>query len=102
MLRRVLLVILVCTALLLPLVWLFFTNTLWSYRQEQRGGNVIPILSLDVRQSLLTYQRKCGTDADCESPLGCFIKDSSPFHVCLDSTCETDQQCDKGFSCVPL
>jgi hypothetical protein len=34
--------------------------------------------------------------------LGCFVKNSSPFHVCLDSTCETDQQCDEGFSCVPL
>jgi hypothetical protein len=102
MLRRVLLIALSCALLLLPCLWILSTFPLGTHKQAQQEENLIPMLSSDVRQSLLTYQRQCLTDADCESPLGCFIKNSSQFHLCLDSTCETDRQCDEGFSCVPL
>ncbi len=102
MLRRVLLGAFACFVLLSLWGWMFFVATSRSHQPAWQDSRLIPMLSPEARRSLLTYMRKCDTDADCESPLGCFVKNSSPFHVCLDSTCETDQQCDEGFSCVPL
>jgi hypothetical protein len=103
MLLRMLLVALACVFLLLPLVWLMSIAMPWTNNtQGQWSEKLIPMLSPEVRQSLLTYRRDCRTDADCEPPLGCLIKSSSQLHTCLDSTCETDKQCDEGFSCAPL
>ena len=102
MLRRILLVALASALLLLPLVWLMTIAIPWMNTQGRQSEKLIPMLSPDVRQSLLTYRRDCRTEADCEPPLGCLIKSFSPLHMCVDSTCETDAQCDEGFSCVPL
>ena len=102
MFRRVLLIASACVLLLSPLAWLFFKAKSRPHEPVPKGAELIPMLAPDVRQSLLTYQRRCKTDAECEAPLGCFIKSGSKLHMCLDSTCETDRQCDEGFSCVPL
>ena len=102
MLWRVLLVVLACALLLLPLAWLLSIAMPRTSLGAQQGAQLIPVLAHDVRQSLLTYRRDCRTDADCEPPLGCLLKRATLLHMCLDSTCETDQECGEGFSCTPL
>lgn len=99
--KRMVLVVL-CFLLPLPLAGLLLVGKSWPGKPQHQFDNTLPMLSLEERKSRLTYQHACDTDADCESPLGCFILGPSRRFLCLDSTCLTDQQCEEGFSCVPL
>jgi len=99
---RVFMIALACTLLLLPLAWLLSIAMPRTILGERQGARLIPVLAPDVRQSLLTYRRDCRADADCEPPLGCLVKRASALHMCVDSTCETDEDCDEGFSCMPF
>ncbi len=99
--KRVALVVL-CLLLPLPLAGLLWRVQSWPGKSVIQSENIIPMLPLEERRSRLTYMQHCQTDADCESPLGCFILGPSRKFLCLDSTCMTDQQCDEGFSCVPV
>lgn len=99
--KRMALVVL-CFLLPLPLAGLLLVGKSWPSKPQHPFDNTLPMLSLEERKSRLTYQHDCDTDADCETPLGCFILGPSRRFLCLDSTCLTDQQCEEGFSCVPL
>jgi len=87
--------------LILPLAWLFFAAMFGqglNVPHTQVKGPV-PMLSSEERRSLITYERKCATDADCESPLRCFFSSRSMSRYCSDSRCVTDMQCKEGFAC---
>jgi len=43
--------------------------------------NLIPMLSPEQRRALLSYERDCRSDADCEPPLGCFRNEFSKYRV---------------------
>lgn len=98
---RVPLAVLFSILLVLPLAWLSFTllfgrGTTTSHAQ---GSTLVPMLSPEERHRLLTYERDCDTDADCEPPLRCFFSTRSMSRYCSDSRCVTDLQCKEGFAC---
>ena len=100
--RRIV-VALLALLLTLPLVLISW----WVGMGSRVGGaedplNVIPVLPLDVRRTLPTFARDCEQDADCDPPMGCFVKSSTGVHRCFDSDCNTDSQCEANESCVPL
>lgn len=87
---------------LLPMVGLLFVAMQPRDVPGAQDPNLLPLLSEDVRRSLLTYQRNCGGDADCEPPLGCFMAGHTGFSYCTDSECTQDTDCPEGFSCSVL
>lgn len=66
------------------------------------GTNLVPVLGLDARRSLPTYERSCTQDADCDPPLGCLRIESELRSECTDSRCMQDSDCPEEFSCVPV
>lgn len=66
---------------------------------HQQGANIVPMLTREERHRLLTYERDCRTDADCEPPLRCFFNDRISRSFCTDSKCMTDLQCPEDFAC---
>jgi hypothetical protein len=85
----------------LPLAWLFYVAISGKGANVPRsqGKAPVPMLSSEERRSLLTYERSCKSDADCEPPLRCFFSTRSMSHYCSDSRCVTDLQCKEGFTC---
>jgi hypothetical protein len=85
----------------LPLAWLFYVAMFgWGARVTVAQGKApVPMLSSEERRSLLTYERSCKSDADCEPPLRCFFSTRSMSRYCSDSRCVTDMQCKEGFTC---
>ncbi|WNG40922.1 hypothetical protein F0U61_49925 [Archangium violaceum] len=84
--------------LTLPLVWLLYIAML----KQSTGVPVaqpVPMLSHEERRSLLTYERDCDSNSDCEPPLQCFFSTRAMSRYCTDSRCVTDMQCPKGFVC---
>lgn len=102
--RRVILLIVTALLLLLPLVGLmsyavagrWYVNTVPSQPSQ---ANLVPMLDAEARQGLLTYKRKCRTNADCEQPLRCFFNMLVQHSYCADSTCLDDRNCPEGFAC---
>ncbi len=99
---RIPLDVLTCILVLLPMGGLLFVAMLPRGRPAAQEAVILPVLSLDVRRSLLTYQRDCRSDADCEPPLGCFMAGHSGVSYCTDSTCAQNTDCLEGFACIPL
>ncbi len=87
--------------LTLPLAWLLGISVkgavAGSVHSEQL--HLVPLLTAEQRHRLLTYERDCRTDADCEPPLRCFFNDRLSKHFCTDSRCMTDLQCPEDFVC---
>lgn len=84
-----------------PLVWLLHTAVAGE-SPSAPAPRTIPMLSLEERRSLLTYERACQEPGDCESPLTCFFNPRRGERYCTDSTCMTDAQCPEGFACRAL
>ncbi len=63
---------------------------------------VSPVLSMEERLRLATYQRECGKGKECEPPLGCLPIPALFKSHCTDSECVSDTQCREGFSCQVL
>ena len=99
--RRILVAVLIC-ALALPLVVLLSWMGTSRDNDHEAIKNLIPVLPKDVRRTLPTFERDCSQDSDCDPPLGCFIQRETRLHMCLDSKCETDAQCQPDEACVPL
>lgn len=90
----------IAACLLLPLPIVF---SLWGMKGSgtpiQQGERpVSPVLPLETRRALLTFERLCQRAADCESPLGC-LQFPSGKSLCVASECETDLQCPPGLTC---
>jgi hypothetical protein len=86
----------------LPLAWVLSIPLLGTEPSRPQGLPVLPMLSLEERLRLLTYERDCETNADCDPPLGCFFNMRSQRTYCTDSVCATDRQCPKDFVCRTL
>lgn len=99
---RVLLGVLACVLISLPMAGLLLMVMRQRDVPVAREMGLVPLLSPDVRRSLLTYQRDCRSDTDCEPPLGCFMAGYSGLAYCTDSECMRDSDCSEGFACVSL
>lgn len=98
--RRILLVALPCILIPLPLVGLILMAMSRQATPAPSETAVLPVLSLDVRRTLQTYERDCSSDADCDPPLGCFRIESELRSECTDSRCMEDKDCPEGFTCL--
>jgi hypothetical protein len=101
---RSLLVVVLGVLLPLPLAWLLMTSmkaTVANYPRPE-AANIVPMLTREQRHRLLTYERDCQTNADCESPLICFYNERIGKRFCTDSKCMTDMQCSEDFACRTL
>ncbi len=99
--RRILVTLGICV-LVLPLMWILSRVGPSAIKPEERLQNLIPVLPKEVRRALPTFDRDCDRDADCDPPLGCFVRGESRLSMCMDSKCETDMQCPEDMACVPL
>jgi hypothetical protein len=98
--RRVLLLMLSCIVLPLPLVGLVFMTMPQPHPQVMLRTDLLPVLGLDARRTLPTYERSCTRDEDCDPPLGCLRIESELRSECTDSRCMEDKDCPEGFSCL--
>jgi hypothetical protein len=96
---RTLLVALLGLLLALPLAWVFSIPLLRTVPSRPEEVPVLPVLPLEERLGLLTYERNCEKASDCDPQLGCFFNMRSQRTYCTDSACVTDQQCPKEFVC---
>lgn len=100
MLLRVLLGLLVP----LPLAWVLVA--VWSASHTPREQvltssgplEVSPVLSVEARRALLTFERPCARRGECEPPLGC-LSFTGQKGFCVASECTTDLQCSDGLTC---
>jgi hypothetical protein len=85
----------------LPLGWLLHVSMLRQGTNAPlaQGKSPVPMLSPEERRRLLTYERRCESDANCEPPLRCFFSTRVMSRYCSDSRCVTDMQCKEGFAC---
>lgn len=71
-------------------------------------GTSRPVSTLAVRPMLkerqlltmLTHKRKCRKQGDCEEPFSCVWDARVGTSRCLASECETDLQCEPGYTCT--
>ncbi len=84
-----------------PLAWLLH-GAVSGTRPGAPAPRTIPMLALEERRSLLTYERACQKPEDCEPPLACFFNPRSGQRYCTDSTCMADSRCPEGFTCRAL
>jgi hypothetical protein len=100
-LRRFLLALL-GVLLPLPLAWLLYAATHGALQARIQEGRVVPILTDEEFRAQLSYLKPCQTDTDCTTPLACYFDPARRMHVCGDSTCQTDLQCEEGYTCRTL
>jgi hypothetical protein len=88
----------------LPLAWLLVLSmkATLEISPTPEATNIVPMLTGEERHRLLTYERDCQTNADCESPLICFYNELIEKRYCTDSKCMTDMQCSEAFACRTL
>jgi hypothetical protein len=99
---RMPLTIMLCIVLVLPLI-LLVSGVVGRWQgQGQIDTTLSPILSVEERRQLLTFERPCEKREDCEAPLGCLPLSSQGPNYCVASECETDLQCDQGLTCQVL
>lgn len=102
---RTLLITLLGFALPLPLAWLLYTSFLGQMKGEEvnrvlsQGVHLVPMLTLEERRHLPTYERRCESDTDCDPRLRCFWDMRAQRSYCTDSKCMSDEQCPEEFSC---
>jgi hypothetical protein len=73
----------------------------WKYLPSPgtwKSRALSPVLSKEELRTLLTFQRECQGQADCEAPLGCMDVYGTK-GLCLSSECHTDLQCAEGYTC---
>jgi hypothetical protein len=92
-------VVLLGLLLPLPLAWMLYTTASGGAEHGSPGAGTVPMLSLEERRGLLTYERQCQSGEDCDPPLECFFNPRNKERYCTDSTCMTNSHCPKGFVC---
>lgn len=102
---RTVLPVLVMILMPLPLIWMLsiaMSDPGSGARMSLPPGKTfVPMLSLEERQRLTTYEHDCRTDADCDPQLRCVYDMQTSRHHCTDSLCTEDEHCPEGFACVP-
>lgn len=63
-----------------------------------KSRELSPVLSKEQLRELLTFQRECRDQSDCEAPLGCMDAYGTR-GLCLASECLSDLQCAAGYTC---
>ncbi len=94
-----------CLGLLvaIPLAWLVHTFAFQSLLPSSpEAARLSPVLTIEERQGLSTYGRRCTSSADCDAPLGCLGDPRYRNRYCIDSQCEADAQCPEGQVCRGL
>src|SRR5512145_1871792 len=76
----------------------------WLSHQMKRGRkSSAPVLTRRDLSRLVTFKHPCDVDKEvCEDPLVCAFDDRRGGYLCLASECETDLQCEPGFSCIAV
>jgi hypothetical protein len=100
--RRVLAAVVLGVLLPVPLVLLLSGS--WRGMSPATGvgaSTLSPVLSVEERRQLLTFERACERREDCESPLGC-LRGPTGRALCVASECQTDLQCEQGRVCRTL
>ncbi len=96
------LAILLGVLLPVPLIWAS-SRLLWGGWKapiaREDGSKFVPILPPDETRRLLTFERPCERNEDCDAPLACLRDQLMLDHACLASTCATDADCSRGLSC---
>ena len=96
----------VLAAILLPLPFVtlmaFVLFGQGAHPPSLPGDPVVPMLSREGRAALPTYEQECEQDVECDSPLRCFYNMRTGRQYCADSTCETNEDCEKDFVCRSL
>ena len=86
----------------LPLIWasskLLLLGGLKASVTHTEDSRWVPILPPDETRRLLTFERDCASDEDCEVPLVC-LRQWTWKRACVASTCATDTDCSQGLSC---
>lgn len=100
--RRAFLVLVSCILVPLPLAGLLFAAMRQPTPPAPQQTALIPVLPLDARRDLPTYERVCTADADCDPPLGCLQIQSEFRSECTDSRCMEDKDCPDEFACLSL
>lgn len=96
----------VMLGLLLPLPLILLLKSLWNAPLPSREVvltatgpvELSPVLSEEERRRLLTFERPCSRQEDCEPPLGCLSPDGRR-GFCAASQCMTDLQCNGNRTC---
>ncbi len=84
----------------LPLVLTLYAATSWTHWPAfSPGTDVSPILPPDERRQLQTFEKHCTQREDCEPPLGCLEIYTGGPRFCVASECQSDSQCEEGFTC---
>lgn len=86
--------------LALPLVLLVLSlkaPELWEF--GTRNTRLSPVLDLEARMRLDSYQRACRSSSECEAPLGCLEDIRTRTTYCTDSQCTADPECPEGQVC---
>jgi hypothetical protein len=101
--RRVLLAAVFSLLLPVPLGFLLSRLLHGGFSSAETEKRFSPMLSLEERRKLLTFDHTCRGSQDCEQPLGC-LQDFRRFKlsVCVGSECEVDTQCPEGQVCQAL
>lgn len=95
------LVILSAVLLPLPLMWasIRLLGGLPVSASREEGRRFVPILAPDEARRLLSFERTCQGDEDCDDPLVCLPAQLMLRRACVASTCTTDADCSEGLSC---
>lgn len=99
---RVLPAILLGLLLPIPLVWALswlLPGGLGASETHNGDSRVVPQLSPEESRQLLTFQRPCRGNEDCDAPLVCLRGQFMLDDACVASECATDVDCREGFSC---
>lgn len=71
----------------------------WLWARQASRADVNPVLSEGELMRLTTYKRVCRSSVECEWPLSCALDVKVDKLRCVASECETDLQCEEGFTC---
>jgi hypothetical protein len=99
---RARLAILLMFLLPVPLIWTMSSLLLpgmGTSKTREEGRRLVPMLPPDETRRLLTFERDCQRDEDCEAPLACMSGQFMWKSICVASTCAMDADCDQGLSC---
>ena len=92
--------------LLVPLMWvssrLLLGGLDGSAVAHKEGRRLVPMLPPDETRRLLTFERPCEKNEDCDAPLACLRGQLMLKSACMASTCATDADCSQGLSCYSI